>query len=320
MFDTFQTLSQVLPHIAVIAAVCGFVGWSLRGRSQKPIQGKSSKPSSPDKGSERVKNLEAALEKSRAAHKALKSEMDHLQENSVGTSVLDDVTAELEASRKLLETGTKRVSALEGELKKAQDTNKALNTRSNGADKAQKDRHFALENELSKARQQLATLQERPDETTELHAEIARLKESVAVSTRFAGEVRKREAAAVEAMEKAQAELTAANDPSRPAASSKKIGPVVESGRIAAAKAEVLRLVEMNQRKAAEAAATETVTEVEVLEAEIAQAAAVTTEPAAEPLAADFAPATAELAQPIEEKEEAIAKKAATPDELFALD
>ena len=72
-----------------------------------------------------------------------------------------------------------------------------------------------------------------------LNAEIERLRESVAVSTRFAGEMRKREAAAVEALEKAEAKLAELSDPSRPAAVSKKIGPVVESGRIAAAKAEV---------------------------------------------------------------------------------
>ena len=346
MFDSFQALSQVLPHIAVIAAVCGFVGWSLRGRSQQPEKGKSSKPQpSADKGSERVKNLETALEKSRAAHKALKSEMDQLQETSVGKPVLEATTAELDASRKLLETETKRVSALEAELKKAQDTNKTLNARSNGAEKAQKDRHFALENELSKARQQLSTLQERPDDSAELHVEIARLKESVAVSTRFAGEMRKREAAAVEALEKTQAQLVAASDPSRPAISSKKIGPIVDSGRIAAAKAEVLRLVEMNQQKAAERPQAtevsnlaaenvqeeileapetpETTETTETPEAELPESLGETLAVAAELAGASPADASAAVASEHSEpaaKDDVLSKKANTPGELFARD
>jgi hypothetical protein len=61
--------------------------------------------------------------------------------------------------------------------------------------------------------------------------------------------VRKREAAAIEALQKAEAKFADLGDSSRPAAVSKKIGPVVDSGRIAAAKAEVIRLVEMNKQK-----------------------------------------------------------------------
>jgi colicin import membrane protein len=298
MLDSFQVLSQVLPHLAVIAIICGFIGWSLRGRSQKPAQAKSTRPQpAAEKGSERVKNLETALEKSRASHKALKAEMEALQASSVGKSVLEAAQTELEVARKSLETESKRVSALEAELKKAQDTNKSLNARANSVDKQQKDRSFALENELSKVRQQLAHLQERPDDSEELHAEIARLKESVAVSTRFAGEMRKREAAAVEALEKAQAQLAAATDPARPLAASRKIGPVADSGRIAAAKAEVLRLVEMNKQKAAAAV----------------PANEVTPEPAPEP-----EPVLAETSKAAEEP--TAEKKSAAPNELFALD
>ena len=84
-----------------------------------------------------------------------------------------------------------------------------------------------MENELSKTREQPAVLQNRPDNSVEFHAEIERLRESVAVSSRFAGEVRKREAAAIEALEKAEFKFTDLSDSSRPAAVSKKIGPVV---------------------------------------------------------------------------------------------
>ena len=72
---------------------------------------------------------------------------------------------------------------------------------------------------------------------------------------RTAGEMRKREAAAIEALEKAESKNADMSDPSRPAASARKVGPVADSGRIAAAKAEVVRLMEMNKQKESEAVA-----------------------------------------------------------------
>jgi hypothetical protein len=250
MSETLTLLSKVLPQLAIIAVLCGFIGWSLRGRPAKTAPAKPSPAA--DKGQQdRAKNLEAALEKSKAAHKALKAELENLQSASVSKATFDHTSAELAAARSAVDTETKRISTLEADLKKAQDTVKQLNARLNDGEKAQKERSFALENELSKTREQLAVLQNRPDDSAELHAEIERLRESVAVSSRFAGEVRKREAAAIEAFEKAEAKLADLSDPSRPAAVSKKIGPVVESDRIAAAKAEVIRLVEMNKQKEA---------------------------------------------------------------------
>lgn len=253
MSETLTLLSKVLPQLAIIAVLCGFIGWSLRGRPAKTAPAKPSPAA--DKGQQdRAKNLQAALEKSKAAHKDLKAELENLQSASVSKATFDSTAAELASARSALDTETKRISTLETDLKKAQDTVKQLNARLNDGEKAQKDRSFALENELSKTREQLAVLQNRPDDSAELQAEIDRLRESVAVSSRFAGEVRKREAAAIEALEKAEAKLADLSDPSRPAAAPKKIGPVVESDRIAAAKAEVIRLVEMNKQK--EAAAT----------------------------------------------------------------
>ncbi|MGL4401050.1 MAG: hypothetical protein ACRCXD_14365, partial [Luteolibacter sp.] len=251
-----EPLSQVLPQIAVISAVAAFLGWMIRGLTTKPAPAKAA-PASEKSQPDRAKNLEASLEKSKAAHKALKAELESLQSASVPKTTHEGTIAELESARKALETETRRISAVETDLKKAQDTIKQLNARLNDGEKAQKDRSFALENELSKTREQLAILQNRPDDSTVLNAEIERLRESVAVSTRFAGEVRKREAAAVEALEKAEAKLAELSDPSRPAAVSKKIGPVADSNRIAAAKAEVLRLVEMNRQKQAAALAEE---------------------------------------------------------------
>ena len=249
MSDTLTLLSKVLPQLTIIAALCGFIGWSLRGRTAKPAATTKMLPA-PDKGQQdRAKNLEANLEKSKSAHKALKAELERLQAASVSQATFDSTAAELAAAQKSLDTETKRISTLEADLRKAQDAVKHLNARLNDGEKSQKDRRFALENELSKTREQLAVLQNRPDDTVELHAEIERLRESVAVSSRFAGEVRKREAAAIEALEKAESKFADLSDPSRPAAVSKKIGPVVDSGRIAAAKAEVIRLIEMNKQK-----------------------------------------------------------------------
>lgn len=291
-----EPLSHVLPQIAVISAIAAFLGWMIHGLTNKPAATKAT-PTSEKSQPDRAKNLEANLEKSKAAHKALKAELESLQAASVPKATHDATTAELEAARKTLESETRRISAVEADLKKAQDTIKQLNARLNEGEKAQKDRSFALENELSKTREQLAILQNRPDDSAELNAEIERLRESVAVSTRFAGEVRKREAAAIEALEKAEAKLAELSDPSRPVKTPKKIGPVVESDRIAAAKAEVVRLVEMNRQREAAAVADE----VSALE------------PKEIPLAAEEAPVPAE-------PEPGVVKKTPVHAELFSLD
>ncbi len=263
-----EELSKVAPQIGFIAGLFGVIGWFLRGIFQKPNV-PASKPASKsnvaDKGpAERVKNLEAALEKSKASHKSLKAELENQQTASVAKGTHESALADLEAARKSLDAEAKRSAALEIDFKKSQDTLKSLNARVNDADKAQKERSFAHENELSKAREQLALLQNRPDDSAVLQAEIDRLRESVAVSTRYAGEVRKREAAAIEALEKAQARLVGMGEAVRPEVVSRGIGPVTvlagESARVIAAKAEVLRLLEQNQQR--EAVAVEEASEV----------------------------------------------------------
>ncbi len=255
MNETLTLLSKVLPQLAVISAVCGFVGWYVRGLSSKPASATVAKtPAASEKAQnqDRARNLEATLEKSKAAHKAVKAELDQLKSHSVSQEAFEKISAELEAAHKAVEAETRRFSALEPELKKAQDAVKNLNARANEADKTQKDRSFALENELSKTREQLTLLQNLPDDSADLRAEIERLRESVATTTRFAGELRKREAAAIEAMEKAEGRLANAVETGRDLPTpSKKIGPVGDSSRITAAKAEVLRLVEQNKQRAA---------------------------------------------------------------------
>jgi len=251
---TTTLFTSFLPQIALVVAISILIGWALKSRFSKPKPSKvTATTENPNR--DRTKNLEAALEKSKATHKELKAKLEALEAATVPTATFEKTNAELESTRKTLDTETKRISTLETDLKKAQETIKNLNARANEADKAQKDRSFTLENELSQVRQKLAQLEAQPDDSAVLHAEIERLRESVAVSSRFAGEVRKREAAAVEALEKAHAELAALADPSNTVAKvSKKIGPVGESDRVAAAKAEVLRLIEKNKQAPAPAA------------------------------------------------------------------
>ena len=240
MNESLTLLSKVIPQLVFIAIMTGVIGYMIRGAFAKSASTKSAGPEKPQQ--DRAKNLETALEKSKAAHKSLKAELESLQSASVSQATFTAAAAERDAARTALETESKRLAALEADLKKSQDTIRQLNNRANDGEKAQKDRSFTLENELSKTRQQLALLQNRPDDSAELRAEIERLRESVAVSSRYAGEMRKREATAVEALERAESQPIVAG-------ASKKIGPVVDSGRIAAAKAEVLRLGELNKQR-----------------------------------------------------------------------
>ena len=310
MNEILTNLSKVLPQLAILAVVFGFVGWFIRGLASKPAPAAAKTPVANAKSQQqdRAKNLEATLEKTKAAHKLLKAEFEQLKSQSVSRESFEKISAELEAGSKSVETETRRSSALEIELKKAQDTIKHLNARGNEADKAQKDRSFTLENELSKTREQLAMLQNRPDDSAGLQAEIERLRESVATTTRYAGELRKREAATIEALEKAEARLaTAAETGHDIPAPSKKIGPVVESSRIAAAKAEVLRLLELNKQKETAPVATEATSPPEEVSV-----------PAVEPEAAEpeaIEPEAAEIEAPVSQ-----ADKPVKNGELFALD
>ena len=277
MNETLILLSKVLPQLAVIAVVSGWLGWWLRGKVTKPVTTPLKANGTAEKaGPDRAKNLEAALEKSKAAHRTVKAELEALQAASVPKTSVDQIAAELESTRQAAAAEGKRIATLETDLKKAQDTIKNLNNRANDVDRAQKDRRFALENELSKAREQLAVLQERPDDTASLQAEIERLRESVATTTRFAGELRKREAAATEELEKVRLQLADVNAGPRLESQPKKIGPVGDSDRIAAAKAEVLRLVEQNRQRAAAVAVAppvaEAVSEAPVSEAPVSEA------------------------------------------------
>ncbi len=256
------SLADYTPQIAGIAAVAVALGWILKGALTKPQPVKAmANKEAPAK--DRSKSLEAALEKSKAANKAAKTAFEALQAGSVPVAKFEEVQASLEIAQKSLESEAKRFFLVEADLKKAQDTIKNLNGRSNEVDRGQKDRSFALENELSKVRQQLAQLEARPDDTSELHAEIERLRESVATTTRYSGELRKRESAALEALSKAQGQISNAPTPvALPLApATPATAPAGDSERVAAAKAEVLRLLEQNKQASAPLEVTEEVSQ-----------------------------------------------------------
>lgn len=323
-----ENLSKVLPQLAIIAALAGILGWWIRGLASKETPAKAA-PAGEAK-SERVKNLETALEKSRTAHRATKTDLEALQAASVAKDAHETVISELEEARKGLDGSSKRLAALEADFKKSQETIKNLNNRSNEADQARKDKSFALENELSKVRAELATLQNRPDDSTGLLAEIERLREAVATSTRYAGELRKRETAALETLEKTRAQMASLSAASKATpASDKPAAPAGESQRVTAAKAEVLRLLEQNRQRENSPVApaveepSPPVSEVEAeVKAESIAAApeTVSAQPEALPESAPEPLPTVAEEKPATLPEPAPAKKPAAPGELFALD
>lgn len=240
------SLADYTPQIAGIAAVAALLGWILKGVLNKPQPVKPvANKEIPTK--DRSKSLEGALEKSKAANKATKTALEALQASSVPAAKFEEAKSSLETAQKALEAESKRTALLEADIKKAQETIKTLNGRSNEVDRVQKDRSFALENELSKVRQQLALLEARPDNTSVLHAEIERLRESVATTTRYTGELRKRETAALDALSKVQGHISSTQTVPIPAPTLVST-PVGDSDRVAAAKAEVLRLLEQNKQ------------------------------------------------------------------------
>jgi chromosome segregation ATPase len=232
-----------------LAILCVVLGAMLsskfsKGRAEKKRLAEDS--SARDRG----KKLEESLSKAQAKLKEVQADFDSLKNSSVSKSALESVHAELAELRQALDTAQKRAAALETDLKKSQETLKGLHARANEVDRTQKERSFTLENELSKTRAQLADALARPDNTTELHAEIERLRESVANGTRYAGELRKREAAAQEALQKLQRKLDKQPvESTDPVESAPNDFPARESDRIAAAKAEVIRLHALNAER-----------------------------------------------------------------------
>jgi len=261
---------KLLPLLAVTAALFGCFGWWLRRKFHAPVVS-SSKPHVQDDlpARERVKKLENALARSESAQKSLKLELETLQAKTVSKQSLEKAAKDLADAQHRLEADQKRIQALETDLKKSRDTLNTLNSSTAEANKGQRDRTFALENELSKAREALAILEARPDNSLALQAEIDRLRENLTNSTRVIGELRKQEAATAQTLVKVQTQLEAAT-PKSSAASTDTVSllPAMElaerlsnksggSDKVADAKEEVARLQALNAQKEAERIAAE---------------------------------------------------------------
>ncbi len=202
---------KILPLLVFTAVIFSYFGWWLRRRFHAPVVS-SAKPTVVDDlpARERVKKLEHALSKSEAAQKSLKQEMETVQAKSINKAAHEKTARELTEAQHRLDGDQKRIAALETELKRTRDALNAINSKTAETNKGQRERAFALENELSKVRGELAAIQARPDNTLQLQTEVDRLRESLTNSNRVVGELRKQEAAANLALEKAQKKLAAA--------------------------------------------------------------------------------------------------------------
>ncbi|MBN8459125.1 MAG: hypothetical protein J0M04_14935 [Verrucomicrobia bacterium] len=292
---------KILPLLVFTAAIFAYFGWWLRTRFHAPVVS-SAKPAAPDDlpARERVKKLEHALAKSESAQKEIKQQMEHLQAKSINKAAHEKLAKEFSDAQHRLEGDQKRIAALEAELRKSRDTLNALNTKAAEANKGQREKTFALENELSKVRGELAAIQARPDNTLQLQGEVDRLRESLTNANRVVGELRKQEAAAAAAVEKAERKLAAAlakQESATPESAplSTKLGAVFPTtpapDRTAEAKAEVERL----QRKPVSNFAAEqerlAVEHAAQLEAEVsAPEPEPAPEPTPEPVAEESAP------------------------------
>ncbi|MEI6676940.1 MAG: hypothetical protein WCO57_17350, partial [Verrucomicrobiota bacterium] len=205
-------------------------------------------------------------------HKSLKHELDTLHAKTVSKATLDKAAKDLADAQHRVEADQKRIQTLEAELRKSRETLNTLNSSAAEANKGQRERTFALENELSKTREALALLEARPDNSLALHAEIDRLRETLTNSTRVIGELRKQEAATSQTLAKFQAQLEAASRnspaeetgavsllPAMEMAQRKTLQPIKASpsDKVADAMAEVERLHALNAQKEAERLAAE---------------------------------------------------------------
>ena len=183
---------KLLPLLAFTAAIFGMFGWWLRRKFHAPVVS-STKPRESDDlpARERVKKLNHALAKSEAAQQSLKHALESLQAKSVPAQTLEKASKDLAGAQHRVEADQKRIQALEAELRKARESLNNLNSTAADANKGQRDRTFALENELSKTREALAILEARPDNSLPLQTEVDRLREALTNSTRVIGELRK---------------------------------------------------------------------------------------------------------------------------------
>ncbi len=244
---------KLLPLLAFCALVFGLIGWWLRSLlsgnhgSNHEVQ-KVVNTTQDNSSRARIKKLEEKIQKADSDYKSIKGNYEALQKSSVSTNALEMANQEIAALKELDTANQKRIAAFETDSKKAQASIVALNANLNDANRQQKDRTFTLENELSKAREQLSRFESSTNKDSEYQNEIDRLRESLANATRVTGELRRQEAATAEALAACEARCEKLGEAPKSISSiTPLIGPIdrsapVESDRIAAARAEVIRL------------------------------------------------------------------------------
>jgi chemosensory pili system protein ChpA (sensor histidine kinase/response regulator) len=265
---------KLLPLLVLTAALFGWFGWWLRRKFHAPLVSSSKPHATPDDlpARERVKKLENSLAKSDTAQKSLRHELETLQAKTVSKHTLEKAAKDLADAQQRLDADHKRIQALETDLKKARETLNTLNSAAAEANKGQRDRTFALENELSKTREALAILEARPDNSLTLQGEVDRLRETLTNSTRVIGELRKQETTSAQTLTKCQTQLEAATrQPAATAPDSVSLLPAMElaernarkpgkestSAKVAQAIEDVERLHALNAQKEAERLAAE---------------------------------------------------------------
>ncbi len=253
---------KILPYLGGCSLIAGFVGWYLHHKLVQQ-RGSHAEPVNHSKDDQvRLKKMQEKLHKSEALNHSLTNELNAIRTASVSKLDHEAAAQSLAETKKSVDLERQRIATLEADLKKAQETISAFHSKANAAVKDEKSRIFVLENELSKTRAELLDLQGKGDDSTELRKELERMRESVANSTRFAGEARKREAALAEELESSKAKwekLSAVGTPviSAPAPlhSFASAMPAVVSDNVAKARAEVARLNEERKQKQNEEAA-----------------------------------------------------------------
>lgn len=253
---------KILPLLVASMVIAGFIGWYLRCKIGK-CHGHHHVVAEPSKHDDhgRYKKLQEKLHQTEAAWKTARTDLESLEKKSAPLAEYELLQSEVNNLRNSFAHEKQRADTVDTELRKAQETISSFHNKANIDVKEQNDRTFVLENELSKAREQLLRFQSAGDDSAELRKELASAQETAANATRYAGESRKREAALSEMVDSLKGKLDAMQTNvstdlrPRPFVSA---APAMESETVLKAKADVARLNaervarEQTERKAAE--------------------------------------------------------------------
>jgi hypothetical protein len=192
---TWFFIVKLLLYVALCSTLSFLLGLFF-GRPKSPKSATPSAPVQTNDETARLKKLQEKLQTSEATAKTLCQQIESMKADSVAKTDHAKLESELVSLGDKWEAEKKRASALEAELRKAQDTTASLNARLNADAKTQSSRVIQLENELSQAREALSLAGAAPAlAAPDLSAELDRAKETVANAMRLVGEARKRETA-----------------------------------------------------------------------------------------------------------------------------